>query len=319
MSKRAPGLMLACAVALVLAGAAAATRSSPGIDAILAQPHVLFTTGHDPADVLGAAQFGTVAGPHALATFRCQYVDFAGGRGACLKTTSSKSAPYVGFAFDHALRFLIRFRLTGAPLSVRVRPDGLVAAYTVGTFVDRDEDTGQATRTRAFFVNLTSGQTLAMDQFAVLGAPRRPLGARLYSHVSFDPAHLNRFYAAMIDRGTSYLVRGDFTRRTVRVVRSGVTLPSVSPDGAQIAFMTYTKRPRLSVLDLGTNRAHFVAETRDVEDQPTWLDGDRLLYPLATGPKKGDELWVSRADGRGAPHVFLRAATSPSVVTEGRP
>ena len=296
---------------LFLTAVAGATAGT-GLPGILRQPHVFFTTSHAQSGVLGATAYGTAAGEHATTPFACQMVDFAGGKGVCLKTVKSKVSPYVGFAFDSDLHQLLRFKLQGNPLSVRVRGDGLIASYTIGAYVDRDENTGGPGLTRVFFLELSTGKVLQLDLFTVLGLPKRAVGIRLFANVAFDPTHLNRFYAEMSEGTKRYLVRGDWTRHTVSVVLRNALVPSVSPDGTRLSYLRIGKHPRLMVLNLATGRSTAVNETREVEDQAAWLDDSTLLYPVEA--KVGDDLWTARADGSGKPRLFLRSATSPSVV-----
>lgn len=277
---------------LATANAAAAASRGAGPAGLLSQPHILFTTKDTQGGLLGVADYGAPGTSHAITSFACQQVDFAGGKGVCLKTTASKAAPYEGFVFDGALHFLRHLTLSGNPLAVRVRNDGLVAAYTVGAYADRDEVTGPPPLTRVFFVELATGKTLPLDGFAVLHQPKKPAGVRLFADVTFDAAHLNRFYAVMVEGRRHELVRGDWTRGTVTVVRQNVESPAVSPEGTKIAYITVGAHPQLSVLDLATGRSHTVAEHRDVEDQPTWLDANRILYVVETKQHR-DNLWGS--------------------------
>jgi hypothetical protein len=306
---------LAILAGMLLATAAAAEAGpAPTLSALLARPHVLFTSRDAAGGMLGVAKFGSVARVQVRTTVACEHVDFAGGRGLCLKTTRSKANPYVGFVFGADLKPTLRIRVPGNAISVRVRSDGLVAAYTIGAYVDRDEVTGPPPLTRVFFVNLSSGEGMPLDGFGLQAAFKSLPSTRLFSDVTFDAAHLNRFYASMSIGAKRYLVLGDYTRRTIKVVRRNVVLPSVSPDGRRLAYVTLGRHPRLSVLDLATGSSHTVTETRDVEDQPAWLDNRRLLYPVKRG--KVDDLWVAPADGGGHPTRFLRGATSPSVVVQ---
>jgi hypothetical protein len=100
--------------------------------------------------------------------------------------------------------------------------------------------------------------------------------------------------------------------RRVRTLRENVECPSLSPDGTRVAYKKLFGRDpavwRLHVLDLRTMADTPLAETRVVDDQAEWLDDRRVLYRI------GEEIWVVRADGRGAARRFLARADSPSVL-----
>jgi hypothetical protein len=97
----------------------------------------------------------------------------------------------------------------------------------------------------------------------------------------------------------------------MKVLREGVECPSLSPDGTRIAFKSRIgddDRWRLKVLDLDTPSAHPVAESRSIDDQAEWLDDATLVY------SDGLDVFTVSADGRGAPRLVLRNATSPVAV-----
>jgi len=59
-----------------------------------------------------------------------------------------------------------------------------------------------------------------------------------------------------------------------------------------------------------------LAETRSVDDQAEWLDDQRVLYGLPKGAdaSMAADVWVVPSDGTGRPEVFLKDASSPTVV-----
>jgi hypothetical protein len=57
-----------------------------------------------------------------------------------------------------------------------------------------------------------------------------------------------------------------------------------------------------------------LAESRSVDDQVEWLDGDRILYGLPREGTAETDVWMVPAGGTGSPAVYIPYAWSPSVV-----
>ncbi len=98
-------------------------------------------------------------------------------------------------------------------------------------------------------------------------------------------------------------------------------LPS-SPDGTRVAYKKRFKVDgrifwELHVLDLATDRETRLSERRSIDDQLEWLDEANVLYSV---PETDDDtsvstnVWVTQADGKGDPRLFLRRAYSPAAV-----
>ncbi len=129
------------------------------------------------------------------------------------------------------------------------------------------------------------------------------------------------FYATAASGSTTWLMRGSTKEKSMVSLRTDAECPSLSPDQARIA---YKKRPeskargmwRLAVLDLRTGQESLLAETRSVDDQAEWLDGNRLLdrLPGIGSEVTTSEVWVVPAFGTGATTVFIPEASSPAVV-----
>ena len=129
----------------------------------------------------------------------------------------------------------------------------------------------------------------------------------------------NQFYATLETGGISYLVKGDIDRREIRVVRGGVECPSLYRTGRSSSSRNVSgpvrgaggssrvsiwPRTKSKVLD---------KETRSVDDQVEWLDGQTVMYHL-TGTGSAADLWTLAVDGSSEPKLLLRNAYSPAVV-----
>src|SRR5262249_3571320 len=118
----------------------------------------------------------------------------------------------------------------------------------------------------------------------------------------------NRFYATLRTHGHYYLVEGDVAAQTMRVIRSHVECPSLSPDGTRIGYKSRIgnqNRWQLKVLDLDTLQAHLEAETRPIVDEVEWLDDENLVYSNSL------DVYTVPADGSGSPRLIVHNASSP--------
>jgi Tol biopolymer transport system component len=118
----------------------------------------------------------------------------------------------------------------------------------------------------------------------------------------------NRFYATLATGKHHYLVEGNVSAQSMRVLRDGVEGPSLSPDNRQIAFKSRIGDDdnwHVDVLDLDTLADHPVAETRSVDDQVEWLDNKTLGY------SDGSNVYTVPADGSGEEQLLVKNAISP--------
>ena len=126
----------------------------------------------------------------------------------------------------------------------------------------------------------------------------------------------NRFFVTLASGGIKYLVEGNVDAREGRVLRTGVECPSLSPDNTRIAYKSMVGhlgmwQLRVYNLQTGADIA-LTTETRSVDDQADWLDGDHVMYHI-TG-SHGADIWVLRTDGTEAPKILRQYAYSPAVV-----
>jgi Tol biopolymer transport system component len=176
--------------------------------------------------------------------------------------------------------------------------------------------------TQTLIVDAQTAEILAdVEKFAVTrdGLPFRNQDFNFWG-VTFTPKG-DQFYCTLSSQGKHYLVKGDIASQTATVLRENVECPSLSPNGTRIA---YKKRLQvadrvswqLHVLNLVSGRDTALNEERSVDDQLEWLDNERVLYTLPaseTSPGASTNIWVTVADGRRAPELFLTNAYSPSV------
>jgi hypothetical protein len=254
-----------------------------------------------------------------LSPLRCERVHFASGRGICLQTTGDASPPrWQAVTFDETFTVRHTVPLSGPPSRVRVAPTGRYAAATV--FESGHSYADHTFSTRTSLLDLESGANLGdLEQFATFkdNAVFRAQDFNFWG-VTFAKDG-DTFYATLDTAGTSHLVRGSVTGRTLAVLRPGVECPSLSPDNTRIAFKKRVGARSLgwwqiAILDLATmTETYITRETRTVDDQVEWFDDSSVLYHL-TGDESAADLWSVRTDNSAAPERLRSSAYSPSLV-----
>jgi dipeptidyl aminopeptidase/acylaminoacyl peptidase len=237
----------------------------------------------------------------------------AGGRGSCLRADPATSAFFLEI-FDDTFTPRHRVPLTGVPSRTRVSPDGRWAAATVFEHGHSYAEEGFSTRTT--IVETATGRVHADLEQLQVERDGRPFQSPDFNFwgVTFGPDS-DTYYATLSSGGVNYLVTGRVQSRQLRVVRTGVECPSLSPDGTQIAYKHRASRDtwqlRLYDLQSGTERA-LSHETRSVDDQVDWLDDRHLIYQVV-GPG-GSNVWSIETSGDAAPRLLVEHAFSPSVI-----
>ncbi len=297
-------------------------------------PASLFGPGRlvfrDTAHDASYGQVATVAlddpaGPRTVTGLTCDRVDVTATVGLCLTADNGIITTYRAYLFDANLRPRQSFSVSGAPSRARLSADGRYAAVTV--FVTGHGYAGAAFSTATTLYDTRRGVGLGnLESFAIYRAGRRirPADANFWG-VTFA-ADDTTFYATLATGGTTYLVRGDLTTRTVRTLTTNVECPSLSPDGTRIAFKQRVAGPatgrwRATVLDLATLRRTPLADPRSVDDQIAWPDNRTVAYGL---PRSGDatavvDTWTEPADGSGHPRLLVAAAASPAFERPASP
>jgi hypothetical protein len=296
------------------------------MDAVRRQSHVLFrNTILGPS--YGRVALVPVAAPgtdRVITDLSCERVYATGDRGLCLQATRGVLTTYQAISFDRGFAIRHSFNLPGTPSRTRVAPQGALAVSTV--FVSGDSYAGGSFSTRTSLFDLSSNTSVGdLEQFSVTrdGAPFKEQDFNFWG-VTFT-ADGDRFYATLSTQGTLHLVEGRASTRVMQVVRQGVECPSLSPDGTRLVYKSRRLEGgrlfwRLRVVELETGREVELSETRSVDDQAEWLDDNRVLYALPRGTtgSGSSDVWSARADGTGAPELFISDAYSPAVVRVSR-
>jgi Tol biopolymer transport system component len=129
------------------------------------------------------------------------------------------------------------------------------------------------------------------------------------------------FYATLASKGKTYLIKGTIAQREAGVLRENVECPSLSPDNKWIVFKKRVDNAsgkwRLCLLNTRTLEDKPLAETRSVDDQPEWLDGERILYSLPESAMVSSarmNVWISNITRSESPAVLITDAYSPAVI-----
>ncbi|MET7615621.1 TolB-like translocation protein [Streptomyces sp. NPDC005408] len=268
-------------------------------------------------DELASVAAADPSGPRTASGVRCLRFFAAAGTGSCLRAVNGPAGDgYQAVVLDAALRERRHYPLAGVPTRTRVSPSGRMVAWTV--FVSGESYAGTHFSTRTSILDTRSGRlddTLEKYRVVNNGRTYRSPDVNFWGVTFSDDGH---FHASLATRGHTYLVHGDVAARTVTMLRRNVECPSLSPDGANLAFKKRVpglpaEAPwRLYVLDLRSMRERPLAEQRSVDDQAVWLDDRTLAYALP-GDFEAD-LWVVPADGSGTPRRLMTAALAPAVV-----
>lgn len=292
--------------------------------AIQAQPRVYFRS--TKGDEFGRLVVATLARPNderVVSDLQCDRVAFGRAQGLCLvDTREGLRQPGVVHVLGGNLSIQRTLPLVGVPSRARVASDGNHGATTV--FVTGENYLGAGFSTRTHIYAMPAGVASPdLEQFATVrnGQPFRAADFNIWG-VTFTPDS-NVFLATLATGGRIYLVEGNVSARSMRVVGTDVECPSLSPNGQLVAFKRRVSGGggwRLHVLERATGRDWPVTgETRSIDDQVEWLDDDRVLYgydSLRGLPEEAVNVWVMsvREASTEAPRVFIRSALSPTVV-----
>lgn len=253
-------------------------------------------------------------GPQRSTGLRCKRFYAAAGTGLCLRVDTGLVTKSEAIVVDDRFREVRRIPLSGVPSRARVSASGRMAAWTF--FVAGDSYLSVGFSTRAGILDTRTGTLVkSLEDFTLEKDGHVYRAADLnYWGVTFA-ADDNRFYATVSTQGRTYLVRGDFAGRRMRVLRENAECPSLSPDGTRVAYKKRTGGSsdpwRLYTLDLATGRETALAEPANVDDQMAWLDDHTVMYSKLRDDTS--DVWAVPADGSGRPAPLMRDAYSPAA------
>jgi hypothetical protein len=293
------------------------TEARPRAREVLAHAHLMVRAVDPDNPRLNGRVYSVDDGKvkRSSADLACERVYYAGGHGICMGVAPS-GVDYEATIFDSELQPVHHLDLTGFPSRARVSADGRYGAMTVFVSGDSYLESPSAFSTRTTILEMASGRQVGqLEQFDVTkdGKPFDAVDFNFWG-VTFVPGDSNSYYATLGTGGSHYLVEGDVSARSMRVLRDGVECPSLSPDGRWIVYKSRVddnEHWRLRVLDVETLADHAVAETRSIDDQVEWLDNQNLAYSF------GDDLYTVPANGGGEPQLLVRHASSPVRLDNG--
>ncbi|MFJ7591910.1 TolB family protein [Streptomyces sp. NPDC097617] len=248
----------------------------------------------------------------------CDRFHTAGDHALCLRKLPGVPARTEALVLDRGLREVRRVTVPGIPNRARVSASGRILSWT--TFTTGDSYNTAAFSTRTGILDLRTGYLIkSIEQIPLtLNGVRHHDSDVNYWGVTFA-ADDNRFYATVSTRGATHLVEGDLRAWSAKALRENAECPSLSPDGARLAFKKKVsddpRAPwRLYVLDLATMRERPLAEPHSVDDQAAWLDDSTLAYALPGQDGRASDIWSVPADGTGPPRLLLAGGSSPASV-----
>lgn len=265
--------------------------------------------------MVAAVSLDDPGGARSLGDIACDRVDAADGLLSCMRTIRGVPTTFETQVVDSSGRSVEAWALPGVPSRTRVSDNGLVATTS---FV-----TGHSYATNSFSTETTvkspDGRNYGnLENFTMMVGGRRLTAIdRNVWGVTF--AGNNAFYATVASGGKTWLMLGNFDKKTMTSIMQNAECPSVSPDGKSVA---YKKRRSgagavhwdIGVLDLASKKEMIIPLSDSLDDQLEWLDESTLLYgqPRAGAVGDSDVFSISAAE-HAQPRLLIEHAWSPSV------
>lgn len=259
-------------------------------------------------------------GPRQLTDVACDRVSAASGIASCLHTDRGVVTTFAASQYDMNWNATTSWPLAGVPSRTRISPDGSLISTTAFVTGHAYAVTGFSTQTE---IRSSAGADYGnIEDFATTVNGEQLVAAdRNIWGVTFADND-NTFYATIASGGNTWLARGDLTARSLTAIADAVECPALSPDGTRIAFKKRVSDApvaswSIAILTLSDGTVQDLPESRNVDDQPEWLDDDTVLYGMPRETAIGDsDVWSIAADGASDPMLFIEHAWSPTVLRE---
>jgi hypothetical protein len=253
--------------------------------------------------------------PRRVGKLSCKRVAVSSsGAGLCFRVDMVGDA-YEAVVFDADYRRVRRFPAEGIPDRARLSPSGRYGAFTsfdpAGAEYYFTTPTNFSTYTR--ILDVRTGKTVVRLEDVEVTKGGKRIEAKESDLWGVTFADDESYYATLAVGKHHYLIKGDIEAGTAHVLRDRVECPALAPDGRRIAYKRRigdTNSWRMHVLDLRSDTDVPLAEPRSIDDQPEWLGNDMVAY------SDDHAVFAVPADGRGAPRLIARHATSPDYVAE---
>jgi len=293
------------------------------VSAVASTPHILFRGSRQDANYgkMALTSLDAPGAQRAVTAFGCERVSYGVSRGICLHADRGIRTTYSAILFDKDFQQTKVLPLEGEPSRTRISRDGRVGAMTVFVTGIPHGYASASFSTATTLVNMATGDVIGnLEEFATFRDGKRIKEDDFnFWGVTFAKDS-NTFYATLLSKGRTHLVRGDLGLRTLTVIYDDLECPSLSPDDKLIAFKKKVGPSlapwRIYILDLSTMTEHPVAaESRSIDDQMEWLDATHILYATPRSSQSAvRDVWVAPIDGTGPAKVFLSEAESPIIV-----
>lgn len=303
---------------LAVQGAGRAPAAAPG--ATTTAPDEAFLafrrTGLDDAyGTVGVVPFDRPGDPPAATSLTCERIDMSRGGGVCLSVDRgvATKAQVLLLRPDMSVRHTLS--TAGIPSRARVSQDGAWAATTTFVYGHSYADASFSTQTEIY--DMAAGTSLGnLEDWGttVDGEAFDAVDMNIWG-VTFAPDG-EGFYATVRAGGRFYLGRGDIADRSIVLTQDTVECPSLSPDGARLAFKSATSPGvwQVRVRTLADGSEVVIDQAGSVDDQIAWLDADRIAYGMSRDNGAITDVWAAPADGSAPATVFLPQAWSPAAV-----
>lgn len=295
-------------------------RPESAMDAVCAVPHVIFrsTSPGNEFGLVAAVPVSAPDGPRAYTDVQCDMLGANADTVSCLRTVRGVATTYEAELYDASWHSLGSWPILGYPKRTRLTPDSSVVATTALLAGHCNDPATVATATMIRDVATGAEVNLEDYQLVVDGKPETPKD-RNYWGVTFVDDDTFYVSAQSVSMGHTWVAKGSVKDRTMTPIYDGGMNPSLSPDGTTLGFMSQRKDDpttwSLGVIDLATDQARVLGETRKVDDQVEWLDDHTILYNLPRDDQPAvTDVWAIDTAPGAQPRLYIPEAWSAQVL-----